>query len=36
MQASVDEAAHKINEAASATVINVITLLNRSAAAAVA
>ena len=36
MQASVEEAARKINEAAGATVTNVITLLNRSAAAAVA
>lgn len=36
MQASVEEAARKINESAGATVTNVITLLNRSAAAAVA
>ena len=36
MQASVEEAARKINEAAGATVTNVIHLLNRSAAAAVA
>lgn len=36
MQASVEEAARKINESAGATVTNVIHLLNRSAAAAVA
>ncbi|KEQ81334.1 hypothetical protein M438DRAFT_408088 [Aureobasidium pullulans EXF-150] len=36
MQASVEEAARRINEAAGATVTNVIHLLNRSAAAAVA